>query len=115
MIQPKAHTANEKELRLTIQENRTKELAYTQSSIMTDKHPQGGSLADMAVDGTKVPSDAGTQRTIPSVPNPNQLAQDQSSGANMAAAADNATDIPRGNRDMGATSEVVTGKQKLLL
>ena len=66
---------------------------------------QGGSLADMAAEGTSIPSDAGTQRTIPSVPNPHQAAASSSAGA-----ADNAADIPRSARDVGATGEVVTGK-----
>ena len=80
---------------------------------MSDPHPQGGSLADMAPDGTKIPEDAAAPRTIPSVPNPDQLAESQSSGANLAAAANNPTDIPRGSRDIGATGEVVTGESEL--
>lgn len=75
----------------------------------TDPH-QGGSLSDMAVDGTKIPNDAGVQRTIPSVPRPDQ--QDpgvEFSHTNPASAVDNATDIPRGPKDQGQTGEVITG------
>ena len=65
-----------------------------------DPNPQGGSLSDMAVEGTKVPDDAATQRTIPSVARPDQI-NDSSSDANnygsstLAGAADNAQDISR--------------------
>ena len=71
---------------------------------------QGGSLSDMAPTGTSIPSDTGTQRTIPSKPNPHQAAPDQSGGTDLAGAADNATDIPRSGRDVGSTGEVVTGE-----
>ena len=72
---------------------------------------QGASLSDMSVDGTSVPADAATQRTIPSVPNPHQKPPYQTAGADLAGAADNATDIPRSTGDrVGATAEVVTGK-----
>jgi len=75
----------------------------------TDPH-QGGSLSDMAVDGTSIPNDAGVYRTIPSVPRPDQVSPPlEFSQANPAAAADNATDIPRGTRDRGQTGEVITG------
>lgn len=71
---------------------------------------QGGDLNDMAEKGTSIPSDAGTQRTIPSVPNPHQQPPYQSAGGDLAGAADNATDIPRSTMDrVGATGEVVTG------
>jgi len=79
----------------------------------TDPH-QGGDLSDMAATGTSIPSDSGTQRTIPSVPRPDQLptnpAFDAASLGNedLQGAADNATDMPRRNKDMGATGEVVT-------
>ena len=65
-----------------------------------DPNPQGGSLSDMAVEGTHIPDDAGTQRTIPSVPREGQNT-DPSSDANnygsstLAGAADNAQDISR--------------------
>ena len=65
-----------------------------------DPNPQGGSITDMAVEGTKIPNDAGTQNTIPSVPRPNQIT-DPSSDPNdlgstdMADAADNPQDISR--------------------
>ncbi|CAI6332567.1 unnamed protein product [Periconia digitata] len=75
-----------------------------------DPH-QGGRLEDMAATGTSIPNDAGAQRIIPSVPRPDQIDPnpDIYSHANPAHAADNAFDIPRGPRDQGATSEIVTG------
>jgi hypothetical protein len=65
----------------------------------TDPH-QGGDLFDMAKDGTSIPNDAGKQNLIPSVPRPDQATDDNNFGNNLgadnlAAAADNATDIPR--------------------
>ena len=79
--------------------------------IMSDPK-QGGSLSDMAPEGTSIPSDAGTQRTIPSVPNPHQAAPSASSGADLAGAASNAADIPRSGRDVAPSGEVVTGTYK---
>lgn len=75
-----------------------------------DPH-QGGDLASMAKSGTTIPSDAGTQRLIPSVPRPDQttLPADGLGADSVAAAADNATDIPRGPGDGGPQGEVVTG------
>ena len=50
----------------------------------------------MAVEGTNVPDDAGTQRTIPSVPRPDQITDPNDLGASdLAAAADNAQDVSR--------------------
>ena len=65
-----------------------------------DKHPQGGSLSDMAVDGTTVPADSAKQRTIPSVPRPGQITDPSNDpnnygAADLAGAADNAGDISR--------------------
>ncbi|KAI9820017.1 MAG: hypothetical protein M1827_006588 [Pycnora praestabilis] len=80
----------------------------------TDPH-QGGDLFDMAAEGTSIPNDAGKQRLIPSVPRPDQMTEDTTNtkaglGApDEASAADNATDMPRGTKDMGATGEVITG------
>ena len=65
-----------------------------------DPNPQGGSLSEMAAQGTKIPDDAGTQNIIPSVPRPDQVT-DSSSASNdlgatdLAGAADNAQDISR--------------------
>ena len=61
---------------------------------------QGGDLFDMAKDGTSIPNDAGQQNLIPSVPRPDQItdpADDPNNlgAANLAGAADNATDISR--------------------
>lgn len=75
----------------------------------TDPH-EGGSLSEMAADGTKIPNDAGVQPIIPSVPRPDQKDPGfEFSHANPASAVDNATDIPRSTRDPGQTAEVVTG------
>ena len=64
--------------------------------VSQDPHPQGGSLADMAVEGTNVPDDAGTQRSIPSVPRPDQITDPNDLGASdLAGAADNAQDMSR--------------------
>ena len=65
-----------------------------------DPHPQGGNLSDMAVDGTSIPQDAGTQRTIPSVARPDQITDPSNDPNNLGAsdlagAADNAQDISR--------------------
>lgn len=65
-----------------------------------DPHPEGGSITDMAVDGTTVPEDAAKQRTIPSVPRPGQITDPSDDPNNygassLAGAADNAQDISR--------------------
>ncbi|KAL4806923.1 hypothetical protein BDV18DRAFT_160086 [Aspergillus unguis] len=76
---------------------------------------QGGSLSDMAPTGTNIPNDAGKMNTIPSVPRPDQLQEDDSFSyqgqgqPTTAFAADNATDFPRSTRDMGFSGEVTTG------
>jgi len=77
----------------------------------SDPHT-GGSLSDMAVDGTSMPNDAGKMNLIPSVPRPDQLA-DESDPNNFGAsdldsAATNPSDIPRTTRDQ-APNEVLTG------
>lgn len=65
-----------------------------------DPNPQGGSITDMAAQGTKVPDDAATQNTIPSVPRPDQTT-DSSNDSNdlgttdLAGVADNAQDVSR--------------------
>lgn len=69
----------------------------------------------MAPTGTDVPNDAGKMRTIPSVPRPDQRAENSLydnqgiAEPSTAAAADNATDLPRSTRDVGQTGEVMTG------
>ncbi|KAI9037868.1 uncharacterized protein KD926_011480 [Aspergillus affinis] len=76
---------------------------------------QGGSLSEMAPTGTKIPNDAGIQRTIPSVPRPDQVAENAQfnnqgiAEPTTAFAADNAASMPRGPGDMGQTGEVLTG------
>ncbi|KAJ5579729.1 uncharacterized protein N7459_005714 [Penicillium hispanicum] len=84
--------------------------------VRQDQDPhQGGSLADMAPSGTAIPNDAGKQRTIPSVPRPDQRAENSLydnegiAEPTLATAADNATDLPRSTRDVGQTGEVITG------
>lgn len=74
-----------------------------------DAH-KGGDLSDMAVKGTKIPNDAGQHNLLPSVPRPDQMEDPNDLGSStIAGAADNATDIPRKNKDIGSTGEVVTG------
>lgn len=65
-----------------------------------DPNPQGGSITDMAVEGTRVPDDAGTQNTIPSVPRPDQITDptddpNDLGATDLAGAADNAQDVSR--------------------
>jgi hypothetical protein len=76
----------------------------------SDAH-KGGDLSDMAVHGTKIPNDAGKMNLIPSAPRPDQVNEDSMDlgSATLAGAADNNTDIPRRNRDMGGTDEIITG------
>lgn len=75
----------------------------------------GGSLSEMAAKGTSIPNDAGVQRTIPSVPRPDQRQENSQfdnqglAEPNQAFAADNSTEVPRSTKDVGATGEVVTG------
>ena len=79
-----------------------------------DPH-QGGSLSDFAVTGTSIPNDAGKMNTIPSVPRPDQRAENPAyvnaglAQPSTASAADNVTDLPRSTRDVGQTGEVLTG------
>ncbi|KAL9009447.1 MAG: hypothetical protein Q9173_005522, partial [Seirophora scorigena] len=65
-----------------------------------DPNPQGGSLSDMAVSGTTVPPSSATQRTIPSVPRPDQTTTSSSDPndlgtTDLASQADNASDMPK--------------------
>lgn len=65
-----------------------------------DPNPQGGSITEMAVEGTKIPDDAGTQDTLPSVPRPDQITDPSDDpnnlgGTDLAGAADNAQDVSR--------------------
>lgn len=64
--------------------------------MSSDPHT-GGSLESMAATGTTIPADAGRQNIVPSDPNDNSTS-----------AATNATDLPRGPLDSGATGEVTT-------
>jgi hypothetical protein len=80
----------------------------------TDPH-QGGNLSDMAVTGTTMPNDAGKQNIIPSVPRSDQQAENPAyhkgfiNAGDPQGAADNPVDMPRQYKDIGATSEVITG------
>ena len=74
----------------------------------TDPH-EGGRLEDMAEKGTEIPNDAGVMNLIPSVPRPDQIPSDSETAPDLAAAADNPTDIPRTHRDTGMSGEVMTG------
>ncbi|GAB7361130.1 hypothetical protein MBLNU230_g1165t1 [Neophaeotheca triangularis] len=82
---------------------------------MSDDARKGGDLSDMAVDGTTVPNDAGKPNTIPSVPRPDQMAETQAyqhgliGASDPQTAVDNAQDMPRAPKDMGATGDVITG------
>ena len=63
---------------------------------MSDPNPQGGSITDMAVEGTHVDPKAAEPRTIPSKPNPHQAVDQSDLGApDMVGAADNMNDISR--------------------
>lgn len=79
-----------------------------------DPH-EGATLSDFAANGTSIPNDAGKMNTIPSVPRPDQRAENpaySNSGLaqpSTAFAADNATDLPRSTRDVGQTGEVLSG------
>lgn len=81
--------------------------------VRQDPH-QGGTLAEMAPEGTTMPNDAGKMNTIPSVPRPDQRAENPMydneglAEPSTAFAADNATDLPRSTRDRGQTGEVMT-------
>jgi hypothetical protein len=84
--------------------------------VRQDQDPhQGGTLSDFAINGTTIPNDAGKMNTIPSVPRPDQRAENpafEHSGLaqpSTAFAADNAIDVPRSTRDVGQTGEVLSG------
>jgi len=76
----------------------------------------GGDLFDMAKDGTTVPDDSAKPRLIPSKPRPDEYGTTKASeadpnflgGTNLAEAATNASDIPRGPRD-NEPVEALTG------
>jgi len=82
--------------------------------MSSDPH-QGGDLSDMAAQGTSIPGDAGIQNVIPSKARPDQTPGDPlytkgGIGApDPQSAVDNSMDIPRRNKDIGATGEVITG------
>ncbi|GFF51291.1 hypothetical protein IFM62136_01749 [Aspergillus lentulus] len=82
---------------------------------MSSDDAHRGSLSEMAEHGTTMPNDAGLQNTLPSVPRPDQLSESRQydnyglAEPSLAFAADNATDLPRSTKEMGASGEVVTG------
>ncbi|KAK1752299.1 hypothetical protein QBC47DRAFT_405505 [Echria macrotheca] len=67
---------------------------------MTDKHPQGGDLFDMAKDGTKVPADAAKPNIIPSVARPDQKTSETAAGLG-ASTLHQAADNPIGGTGLG--------------
>lgn len=75
----------------------------------------GGSLTDMAPTGTTMPNDAGLQNTIPSLPRPDQMAENHQfdnegiAEPDYVSAADNPRDLPWSTRDLGLSGEVITG------
>ena len=76
------------------------ETATDTMSSQNDAHPQGGSLTDMAVEGTTVPEDAAKPRLIPSKARPDQIIDPSNDpndlgSSDLAGAADNAQDISR--------------------
>ena len=77
---------------------------------MSSDPQQGGRLEDMAVKGTSIPSDSAEPRYIKSVPRPDQVNDPNDLGqSQLSGAADNDTDMPRRNKDISATGEVITG------
>ncbi|KAL8870539.1 MAG: hypothetical protein Q9198_007605 [Flavoplaca austrocitrina] len=83
-------------------------------SQSSDPNPQGGSLSDMAVSGTTVPSDSATPRTIPSKPRPDQTTTSSSDpndlgSTELAGVADNVNDMPKSVRDQAPTSAIISG------
>lgn len=81
---------------------------------MPDPH-RGGSLEEMAASGTSIPNDAGKMNTIPSVPRPDQMPDNEQfdyegqGQPSRAFAADNDASMPRGPKDVGFSGEVMTG------
>jgi hypothetical protein len=71
-------------------------------------------LSDMAASGTTMPNDAGKYDVLPSVPRPDQMAENSAyhqgflNSADQQGAVGNSVDMPRQHKDMGATGEVIT-------
>ncbi|KAL8766568.1 MAG: hypothetical protein Q9209_006711 [Squamulea sp. 1 TL-2023] len=83
-------------------------------STSQDPNPQGGSLSDMAVEGTTVPSDSAKPNTIPSKPRPDQktFSSDDPNdlgSTDLAGVADNTNDMPKSVRDQAPTSSIISG------
>ncbi|KAJ5514472.1 hypothetical protein N7463_004024 [Penicillium fimorum] len=82
--------------------------------VRQDPH-QGSTLPEMAAQGTSMPNDAGVMNTIPSVPRPDQRAEqfgfdnEGIAKPSTATAADNTTDLPRSTRDVDQSGEVISG------
>lgn len=87
VIQPKRTTSK--------QSTQTQPITSTTTITMSDSNRQGGSIYDMAEDGTKVPEDATKPNLIPSKARPDQTnAEDTAGGlgaSKLHMAADNAT------------------------
>ena len=80
------------------------------SSSSNDPHPQGGSLTDMAIDGTTVPEDAARPNHIPSKARPGQgdggVGQEGLGAGDLASAADNGGDIARVSPNLSSPEEI---------
>jgi hypothetical protein len=77
---------------------------------MSSNPQQGGRLEDMAVDGTSTLSDSAQPRYIKSVPRPDQIDESNNVGqTQLSGAAGNDTGIPRRNKDIGISGEVISG------
>jgi len=77
---------------------------------------KGGSLSDMAVHGTEMPTENPTQEVVPSSEHPHaNVVGSEGSSQHTAFIADNSTAMPSGPRDTGAgTGEVLTGTGDIL-
>ena len=73
---------------------------------MSSPH-QGGSLSEMAQDGTSMPNDAGKMNIIPSKSGPSDSLD--STAPDLASAATNPSDIPRNTADKNPPTEAFTG------
>jgi hypothetical protein len=73
---------------------------------MSSPH-EGGSLSEMAQEGTSMPNDAGQMNTLPSISGPSDSLD--SATPDLASAATNANDISRITADKSAPTEAVTG------
>ncbi|KAL8782732.1 MAG: hypothetical protein Q9213_005156 [Squamulea squamosa] len=83
-------------------------------STSQDPNPQGGSLSDMAVEGTTVPSDSAKPNIIPSKPRPDQTTfssddPNDLGSTDLAGVADNTNDMPKSVLDQAPSSSIISG------